>query len=516
MSNASVISDNTPAFSHTEIRRVIIGVMLAIMLGALEQTIVAVALPMMAADLHGVDLLAWVVSAYLIAVAVATPVYSKLGDLYGRRTMLTWSILIFLAASVLCALATSMPMLVAARIVQGIGGGGLLSSAQAIVADVVSPRERGRYQGYISTAFAVASVAGPVLGGLLTQYLSWRWIFWINLPLGLVALAITRRALSRLKAPQIRRRIDYPGGFLLIAGLTPLLIAITRVGDGIAWLAPQNLPLWGASIFCLALFVWQEHRAAEPIIPLSLLGNRTVASACGMLFISFVVLIGLSVLIPMRLQILTDLGVDAAALQLLPLSLATPLGAFIGGRAMTRTGRYKPIQLWGTVLVPLSVLALAFVSVHHVLLNLTLAAMTGLGIGMQLPSATVAAQNAVPYRHMGVATGLSSFSRSLGAAIGVAVLMAILFYAIKAAAPAGLPEMTGPDMVKALMGDGASRDRSPLYPQLMEPAHLAFTTVFVCAAVIAGLGVVTAMIIPDVKLSDKVGGVAGQSPRNDG
>ena len=230
-----------PRFSVAEIRTIVFGLMLIILLGALDQTIVSVSLPQMAHDLGNVSLLAWVVAGYLVAATVATPVYGKLGDLYGRRMLLSVAVTIFLLASIACALAQTMPMLILARILQGIGGGGLISTAQAIIGDVVPLRERGRYQGYISVVYAVASVGGPVLGGYLTHLLSWRWVFWINLPLGAVALWAARRALKRLPVPGVRRPIDYVGALLMTGGLSLLLVAITRVGQGVTILSVDTL-----------------------------------------------------------------------------------------------------------------------------------------------------------------------------------------------------------------------------------------------------------------------------------
>ena len=367
--------------SQTEVRAVVIGLMLAILLGALDQTIISVALPMMSAELQGFDLLAWVVSGYLVAVAVATPIYGKLGDLYGRRAMLSFAIGLFLLASVACALAQSMPMLVAARIMQGLGGGGLISVAQATIADVVAPRDRGRFQGYISGAFAVASVSGPLAGGLLTEYLSWRWIFWINLPLGLAAFIISRRALARLPVPNVKRPVDYLGALLLSSGLSLLLIAITRIGQGVAWREAVNLQLFAVALVALVAFLWQERRAVEPIIPLALFRIPIMALCCAILFIAFFQLVSLSVLIPLRLQMMTDAGVEGSALQLIPLSLAIPLGAYVGGSLTARSGRFKRVQLTGAAMVPIAVLGLAIIDPHAALLGAILMAITGIGIG---------------------------------------------------------------------------------------------------------------------------------------
>lgn len=496
----------SPSLSQTEVRAVIIGLMLAILLGALDQTIISVALPMMAADLQGFDLLAWVVSGYLVAVAVATPIYGKLGDLYGRRAMLSLAIGIFLLASVACALAQSMPMLVAARIIQGLGGGGLISVAQAAIADVVAPRDRGRFQGYISGAFAVASVSGPLAGGLLTEYLSWRWIFWINLPLGLAAFVISRRALAQLPVPHVKRPVDYVGAVLLSAGLSLLLIAITRIGQGVAWSDAVNLELFGVALVALVAFLWQERRAAEPIIPLALFRIPTMALCCSILFIAFFQIVSLSVLIPLRLQMMTDAGAEGSAFQLIPLSLAIPLGAFIGGNLTSRSGRFKRVQLTGSLVVPFAVLGLALVDPRATVLGALFMALTGLGIGLQLPTSMVAVQNAVPFRHVGIATAVTAFFRSLGAAIGIAILMAVLLAILHDKAPAMAGSPSGAATIRAMVG-GAGAELTTMAPelrlQLTVAVHGAFQKIFLLAALVASLSVLMALRMPDDVLSER-------------
>ena len=490
--------------SHSDVRSVIIGLMLAILLGALDQTIVSVSLPMMASDLQGVDLLAWVVSGYLIAVAVATPIYGKLGDLYGRRVMLSSAITIFLLTSVASAMAPSMPFLVGARILQGLGGGGLISVAQAIIADVVAPRDRGRYQGYISAAFAVASVTGPLAGGLLTTYLSWRWVFWINLPLGLVALLSSRRALALLPVPKVKRPIDFLGAILLIVGLATLLIGITRVGQGAGWLDALNSKLFGVTVIALLAFYWQERRAAEPIVPLGMFSNRTVNVSCAILFIAFIEIVSLSVLIPLRLQMLTKAGADGSALQLVPLSLAVPTGAYIGGRLMTRMGRYKHLQMFGALLVPIAVLGLAFLAPGSAASTMVCMAVTGLGIGLQLPTSTVAVQNAVEHRYVGIATAVSAFCRSLGAAMGIAVLMALLLAALQADAPASASGFSGAEIIKALIGDAQVHVDAMVKAQLAGSAQEAFRNIFSVASGIGFVSFILSMLVKDEALEERV------------
>ncbi|MGN6389831.1 MAG: MDR family MFS transporter [Burkholderiaceae bacterium] len=485
------------ARSHAEIRSIVIGLMLAILLGALDQTIVSVALPRIAQQLRDFDLLAWVVSGYLVAVAVATPIYGKIGDLVGRRATLSFAIALFLLASVACALAQSMPMLVAARILQGLGGGGLISVAQAIIADVVAPRERGRYQGYVSGMYAIASVVGPLAGGVLTHYLSWRWIFWINLPLGAAALLISRRALATLPVPRVARRIDYPGAVLLSAGLTMLLVAITRVGQGVAWAAPLNLALFGAAAIVLAAFVWHETRAPEPILPLSLFRIPTVTLCCGVLFVAFFQVIALSVLVPLQLEMATGVGADGAAVRLVPLTLAIPLGAFTGGRLMSRVGRAKPFQLAGTALVPPAVLAIALIDPRAALPATLAMIAAGFGIGLQFPTSMVAVQTAVPARHIGVATATTAFFRSLGAAIGVAILTAILLASLQEHAPAG-GAASGGEFLRHI-ADGVAKTG-----EAAQSIREAFRKIFTISAAVALASFCLTLRLRDETLADRL------------
>lgn len=499
-------SETTPqkvALTDRQITQIVAGLMITILLGGLEQTIVAVALPLMSSDLSGVEYLAWVVSSYLIAVTVSTPIYGKLGDIYGRRIMMISAIFIFMAASIFCAVAPTMPLMILARVLQGIGGGGLLSVSQTIIGDVVSPRERGRYQGYISTAFALASVIGPAAGGLLTEYASWHWIFWINVPLCVLAYLISIRTLKHLPVPHMKRSVDAVGALLLMVGLTTLLIAISRIGHGVALSESTNVIMLSLSVVILAAFVWQEQRAKEPIIPLSLLRNRHVAASCALLFIAFVQLIGLSIFIPLRLQMLTTAGADGAAIQLLPMSIAIPFGAYIGGTLMTRMGRYRGIELVGAIIVPIFVMLTAYTPADADLLVILNTVLAGLGIGLQLPTATVAAQNAVARHHLGVVTAVASFSRSVGAAVGIAVLTAVLFALLQALVPQGQLSTSAADIVSEMVSGRMQGISAADQAVLVSGAAQAFRQVFSYSALFALLSIVVCLIVPEQKLSEK-------------
>ncbi|MDB5797875.1 MAG: oxidoreductase [Paucimonas sp.] len=480
-----------------------IGLMLTLLMAALDQTIVAAALPRIASDIQGFEWLAWVVSGYLVAAAVATPIFGKLGDLYGRRLMLLWATWIFLIATVGCALADSMPLLVAARVLQGIGGGGIFSMTQAAVADVVTPRERGRYQGYFSITYATASVAGPVLGGLLTKHLGWPWIFWINLPLGLAALVIARNSLRRLPVPHIKSQVDYLGAVLLCTGLGAGMTAVTRVGQGAAWLSPTNLWLFGACFLVLGLFVLQQIRSAQPIFPLSLFRIPLIALCLTILFFSFSQLITVAILVPLRAQMVAGLGVDAAALQLVPLTLGSPFGAFLGGWLIGRTGKYKPAMVIGACLLPLALTGVALIDPANVVLTCMALMLTGFSIGIQLPTSLVAIQHAAPRAHIGIATASTTFARQLGASVFVAVVTAVLMGAMGDSAIGTSLAGSGAELMKELVGHDIAKMPPAERAELAAVASGAFRHALLLCACLPLISLALVWKLPNHILHDK-------------
>lgn len=456
----------TPAIDP---RRIIVGVMLVLLLGAMNQTIVAVALPRIAEELHGYELLAWVISGYLVAATVTTPVYGKLCDRHGVRPVLRVALLLFTLGTLGCALSTSMPMLVGFRVLQGIGGGGLISSSHAAISQAVSLRERGRYQGYISSMFALASVLGPVLGGWLTERLSWHWVFAVNLPLALAALAATHRALRPLPlpGPDQRRPIDAAGALLLSLGLTALLIAITRAGQGHPWLDARNTAWLASALVLLGGYAWRDARAADPVLPLPLLRTRIVSLGLLTQFLAHGAMITLTVMVPLELQLVAGLPPASAASQLIALSLGTPIGSLIAGRTVARTGRYRMLQTVGAAVTAAAIFGLAGAvglgAPHALALWLLFAA--GVGFGLQFPTTLVAIQNASPPEHLGAAIAAINFVRSLGGAIGIAVLSTVLLELMRAGAPGlGAGGTGGADVLRALTESGAEALRRELRP----------------------------------------------------
>lgn len=481
---SSRLSPDAPP-ADVPVMQVIFGLMLAILLGALEQSIVAVVLPDIALQLNGFEDMAWVISAYLVASTVVTPIYGKLSDVLGRRSVLTFSIVLFLLASVACALATTMPMLIAARILQGLGGGGLISVSQATIADVVPLRERGKYQGYVSGVWAVASMAGPVIGGYLAHFLSWRWIFWINIPLALIALVVVRRALRHLPASGRKHRIDYLGALLFGGGLSGVLVFLTRLGQGHSPLEPHTIGLLAAGLIGMVLFVWQERRAADPVIPLGMLGVPTVAICCLTLFLCFFQLIAMSVLLPLRFQVVGGAAADTAALRLVPLTLAIPFGAYISGRLMSWSGRYKPLQMTGCLVAPVAIVALAFTPPQSVTLAALVMIVLGLSIGLQLPSGLVATQNAVPPQQVGIATALTAFSRLLGGAVGVAVLTTVLIALLRHSGVAISDVSGGEDVLMSMFRRAMSGGDQGDAASVRVAAERAFRVLFLMSAAVS-------------------------------
>ncbi|WP_248794490.1 MDR family MFS transporter [Pseudomonas sp. MWU13-2105] len=494
MTNLNQSGQTKPA-----IRSILIALMLAIFLGALDQTIVAVSMPAISAQFKDLGLLAWVISGYMVAMTVAVPIYGKLGDLYGRRRLMLFGMGLFTLASLFCGMAQSMEQLVLARIIQGIGAGGMISVSQAIIGDIIPPRERGRYQGYFSSMYAVASVAGPVLGGYMTEYLSWRWVFLINLPLGLGAWLVAQRTLVGLPLPQRKPIIDYLGTVLMIIGLTALLLGITFIGQGRHWNDSQVLGLLVTALIALWLFVLHERRSVEPLLPMHLFLNRNALLCwCTIFFTSFQA-ISLTVLMPLRFQSVTGAGADSAALHLLPLAMGLPMGAYFAGRRTSVTGYYKPLILSGALLMPLAILGMAFTPPQAVLLSSLFMLLGGIAGGMQFPTSLVGTQNSVEQRDIGVATSTTNLFRSLGGAMGVALMSALLLALLQ---DSSLTHLAGASVVaegssgNALL-EGLNSAEGPARDALRGELLLTFRHLLLISAAVALLGLAAALAMPN-------------------
>jgi EmrB/QacA subfamily drug resistance transporter len=403
-----------------------VGLGLAMLLSALDQTIVVTAMPTIGADLGDPQNLPWIVTAYLVAATVVTPLYGKFADVYGRRIVLLVGVSTFILGSVACALAPSITALAAARVFQGMGGGGLISLAQTVVADLVSPRERGRYQTYFAAVFVTSSVAGPALGGFFAQYLHWSLIFWINLPLGLAALFITNARLRRLPERRHPHRVDYLGAGFLVTASGSLVLALGWGGSRYPWASAPILGLLGLSALFWLVFAWRTRVAEEPLIPLRILSLRIVRDAIGSSAMGLGAFVGLSVVMPIYYEAAQGLSAHDSGLVLIPLMVATVAGATLSGRLMAAVHRYKLIPLVGLGLGTLAAGAAAWGvgGISFAALNLLLV-LVNFGVGAMLPVATVSVQNAVDSRDLGTATASMQFFRQLGAAVIVALFGAL-------------------------------------------------------------------------------------------
>jgi EmrB/QacA subfamily drug resistance transporter len=415
-------------FSHAEILRVLSGVLLCIFLAAIDQTVVIPAVPAMAADLNGFGHLSWIVSAYLLTATAATPIYGKLSDIYGRRALLLPALALFAAASALCALSQTLAELIAARAVQGIGGAGLMSMAQAAIADVVSPRERGRYQGYMAGAWGVASIAGPILGGWVVDSLSWRWIFWINLPVALLAMLLCDRALRLLVVRRRERaRIDYAGAALLTGAVTCFLLVLSQGGSELAWTSPSIVALVAAGLAMLTLLVLQERRAGDPLLPPRLFADAVIVSGITLAFLGSLALFGGLFLLPLFFQLVEGVDASHSGALVMPFLALNVVGAFTAGRLARRIGKVRGILLAGLATSLAGFAAMAALGAGAATWA-TVAAqcVMGLGLGLTMPICLVTVQNAAQRRDVGAVTGCVLFLRSMGGAFGSTLVGAIL------------------------------------------------------------------------------------------
>lgn len=423
--------------AKAEIRNIFYGLMLGMFLSALNQTIVATALPTIGRELGDFENLSWVIIAYLLSSTVVSPLYGKLSDIHGRRVMMLLAIGLFLAGSVVSAAASDMAILIAGRTLQGIGGGGIVPLTQTTIADMITPRERGRYQAYMGTSWIVAGLAGPALGGAIAEHLHWSVIFWLNVPLGLAAALLVYHAMKRLPRHERPHQLDVIGGALLMAAATIFLIALTSGGTRAPWTSSTILALFAASLGLSLAFVWWLRLAPEPFLPLTVLGNPVMRAGTAATSWMLGAVLGLTVYMPFYFQVVHGLSATQAGLALIPIVLMTTPGSMLSGRSMMYLRHYKVSAIGGAVIAIASVTALAVepaMPLQGVIIALTL---IGFGAGTVYPIATVSIQNAVPVHQVGTATGAMNFFRALASALAVAIMGAILLAALGAAPERG-------------------------------------------------------------------------------
>ena len=533
--------------THREVLVIMSGLMMALLLAALDQTIIASSMRVVADDLNGLSMQAWATTAYLITATVTTPLYGKLSDLYGRKPLMMIAMSVFLVGSVLSGFATSMYELAAFRAVQGLGAGGLFSLVLAIIGDIVSPRERARYQGYFLAVFGTSSVLGPVLGGFfagsgeILGITGWRWVFLINVPLGLAAMAVVVKVLN---IPHTRRehRIDWPGALALTVGLVPLLV-VAEQGRGWGWTSGRSLSMIIVGVLGLIAFVLAERRIGDDaLIPLKHFRNPTfsVGNAAGVV-IGMGMFGGLAAL-PLYLQIVKGASPTEAGLMLLPMTLGIMIGSVASGQAISRTGRYKAFPIVGCALMVVGLLLFSGVGVDTPLwLTGVYMLIFGLGLGGNMQTLTLAVQSSLPPQDMGVATSSATFFRQMGGTLGTAVFLSILFSTVGdkignafrtlaptpefqaalhdpavLANPANQPVL-GPLANGQSLGGGSIDDSSfidQLDPRLAKPFLVGFSdsmsTVFLVAAGIVVIGFALVIFLREIPLSNQSGLVARQ------
>ena len=502
-------------FTHRQILVIFTGLMAGLFLAALDQTIVATALPTIAGELGGLGYYSWVVTAYLLSATVCTPLYGKLSDIYGRRVTFQAAILIFLLGSALAGLAPGMVELVLFRGVQGVGAGGVMGLTFAVVGDIVSPRQRGRYIGYLAGVWAVASVIGPLLGGFIVDHTTWRWVFLINLPVGAAALAVISVV---LRLPPVHRpaRIDVGGAALLVAGVSLLLLAIVEVQEGatLASGAASVVGLTAAGAVLIGAFVWWEARVEEPLLPLRLFRNRifSIGSALGLII--GCALFGGVVFLPLFLQVAAGVSATNSGLLLLPLTAGIVTGSVGSGRLTASTGRYKVYPVAGSAC---AVAGMALLSLMHAgtprLAISVYMVLLGLGVGMVMQVSLLAVQNAVEHRDLGIATASAQFFRSMGGSFGVAFFGAVMNGRLAAELPARLSPralaavggevsdlLNSPAAIRALPAETASAVAASL--------EVSIQAVFAAAVPIMVIGFVLAWFLEEIPLRETVGPAA--------
>jgi EmrB/QacA subfamily drug resistance transporter len=509
----------------------VVGLMLGLLLAALDQTIVGTAMPRIVAELHGFEHYAWVTTAYLLTSTAVVPISGKLSDLYGRKMFLIGSSALFVLTSALCGLSQDMTQLIVFRGVQGLAGGVLTSTVFTVISQIFPPAERGRIQGVFSGIFGLASIVGPLLGGYLTDNLSWRWVFYVNLPVGLVALTVLWFSFPNVRPVIRERRIDFLGAATLVGGVVPLLLALSWGGNDYPWTSPVIVGLFSVAAVMLIIFIQIERHAAEPIIPLSLFRNSVVTTSVVALMLLAIGMFGTILFIPLFIQGVIGTSATQSGTVLMPMMIVNIVSSVVGGQVISRSGRYKLVGLFGLSVMTLGLFLLSGMGPDTdylvVVRNMVI---VGLGMGPAMPVFTLAAQNAVKMSQLGVVTSLTQFARSIGATIGVAIFGSLLTNrfapAFQAALSPDVRSVVPPDMLaqfqnpQALLNPQAAETMqetvlqlgpqgAQVYAELFAAIKIALVAalhdVFLLGAILAALGVVTVLFMRELPLRKSYG-----------